>query len=109
MELTFEQLPKAVNQLYEKLENIEKLLCEKNGITPEADQLLTIDETAALAHLSKLTIYGLVSRAEIPCMKKGKRLYFSKTELINWIRTGRKKTVAETAIEANTFVSRKGK
>ena len=109
-EITFEQLPQAVGQLFAKLENIEKLLSGKEGTQQsEADELFTIDEAATFTHLSKLTIYGLVSKAEIPCMKKGKRLYFTRKELIAWIKTGRKKTLAETAIEANAFVNRKAK
>ena len=42
----------------------------------EADKLLTIRQVAEVLTLSVPTIYGLVSRSEIPCMKKGKRLYF---------------------------------
>ncbi len=109
-EITFEHLPKAVSQLYEKLENIERLLTEKSAASQvESDHLLTIEEAGAFAHLSKLTIYGLVSRAEIPCMKKGKRLYFSRKELVAWIKTGRKKTVAELDNEARAFITRKTK
>jgi len=95
-DFTFEQLPKAVSQLYEKLNNIERLLTEKGNIHhSESDQLLTIKEAAQVLHLSVPTIYGYVSRNEIPFSKKGKRLYFSKSELIEWIKKGRKKTLAE--------------
>jgi len=92
MEITFEQLPKAVSQLNEKLENIERLLLQRNQQhNKEDDLLLTIQQAAEILCLSVPTIYGLVSRSEIPCMKKGKRLYFSKEEITNWIKTGRKK------------------
>jgi excisionase family DNA binding protein len=77
----------------------------------EADEILTIKEAAILLSLSVPTIYGLVSRSEIPVNKQGKRLYFSKHELIAWIKTGRKKTGAEIAAVAteycNTFNKRK--
>jgi excisionase family DNA binding protein len=72
---------------------------------PEADPLLTIQQAAELLCLSVPTMYGLVSRAEVPCMKKGKRLYFSKQSIIEWVKTGRKKTVAEAASEADSFLS----
>jgi excisionase family DNA binding protein len=108
--ITFEQLPQAVTRLYDKLESIEKLILAKNHPSQaEADQLLTIEEAATLAHLSKATLYGLVSRSEIPCMKKGKRLYFSKQELTQWIKSGRKKTATEIAGEVLAFNNRKAK
>ena len=37
MEITFEKLPQAVTQLYEKLENIERLLLSQNN-TPEPEE-----------------------------------------------------------------------
>jgi excisionase family DNA binding protein len=107
-EITFDQLPKAVSQLLEEVNNIKRLLTEKDGNEkPAGDQLLTIKEAAALLHLSVPTCYGLVHRKEIPVSKKGKRLYFSKDELIAWIKTGRKKTVSEIQAEAIQFFTKK--
>lgn len=107
-EITFEKLPEAVTQLYNKLENIERLLLEKSKEPqPEADEFLTVSQAAEILNLSVPTIYGLTQRAEIPVCKRGKRLYFSKQELTNWIKAGRKKTLAETASEANQYISNK--
>ena len=75
----------------------------------EVDPLLTIEEAATFAHLSKATIYGLVSRSEVPCMKKGKRLYFSRQELTEWIKAGRKKTVSEIAADTDSYLTRKAR
>ena len=90
-------------QLSSLIENaVRKVLGESPNPTtqPAGDQLLTIQEAAALLHLSVPTVYGLVHRKEVPVSKKGKRLYFSKDELNAWIKTGRKKTVAEISKEA---------
>ena len=76
---------------------------------PETDQLLTIQEAGQLINLTVPTIYGLVSRSEIPVSKKGKRLYFSKLELIEWVKSGRKKTIAEIATEAENYTNNKRK
>jgi excisionase family DNA binding protein len=76
---------------------------------PSADELFTIQQAAEFLSLSVPTIYGLVSKTEIPVSKKGKRLYFSKQELSEWIKTGRKKTHAEITAEANTYVKHKAK
>jgi len=107
MEITFEKLPQAVTQLFNKLENIERLLLSQNNTPPEEDKLLTIREAAEILHLSVPTVYGLVQRAEVPVCKRGKRLYFSKQELVSWIMTGRKKTMSEINAEAESYLVRK--
>jgi len=105
MEMTFEKLPEAVNQLFDKLENIERLLLLKsNAPLPEADKLLTIQQAAEILHLSVPTIYGLVQRTEVPVCKRGKRLYFSKKELTDWIMSGRKKTISEIEAEVDSYI-----
>ena len=94
-----------------RLSNIENLLLDlknsNNENQPESDQLLIIEEAGEFLHLSVPTLYGYVNRNEIPFSKKGKRLYFSKQELTAWIKTGRKKTIAEIASEANTYLKKK--
>ena len=95
--LSFEELPKAVNQLGKRLENIEKLLIEnttqqKNS---QLEELLTVQRAAEFLNLSVPTIYSKVSRGELPVMKRAKRLYFSRDELVNYVKEGRRKTIAE--------------
>lgn len=76
--------------------------------TPEADELLTVQDTAKFLSLSVPTVYTLISKGELPVMKRSKRCYFSKVELINYLKQGRKKTLAETASEAETYLKKKG-
>ncbi len=110
MEFTFEQLPSAITQLYDKLSNIEKLLQDKgNDPQPETDELLTVQDVAKFLSLSVPTIYGLISKNELPVMKRSKRCYFSKIELINYLKQGRKKTIAETGKVAENYVTSKTK
>ena len=106
MNPTFDQLPQAVKELFDKVENIERLLLsQSNELQPEADQLLTIQQAGEILHLTVPTMYGLVQRAEVPVCKRGKRLYFSKQELTNWIMAGRKKTIAEIDANVQTYIS----
>lgn len=106
MQLTFEQIPGAIGQLFSKLENIERLLTQRNDLPAnESEDLINIKQAALLINLSVYTVYGLVSRSEIPYMKKGKRLYFSKVELNAWIKSGKKKTIAEIANDTDQFLS----
>lgn len=86
---TFDQIPKMMGKLLDKMERIESLL---KGLSPEGnspDELLNITEAAKLLNLSVATIYSKVSRNEIPVCKKGKRLYFSKKELTDWVHSGK--------------------
>jgi excisionase family DNA binding protein len=110
MDITFENLPKAVSQLYSKLESIEQLLLSK-GTEPQAPEelLLTIQQAADLLNLSVPTIYGLVSRSDIPVSKRGRRLYFSKQELLEWVKAGRKKTNSEIEAEAQNYINKRRK
>lgn len=82
---------------------------QKQGNTtqPEPEQLLTVQQAAELLNLSVPTLYGYTQRAEIPVCKRGKRLYFSKQSLFEWIKDGRKKTLAETASEAEAYLKKK--
>jgi excisionase family DNA binding protein len=105
-EVSFENLPQAVSKLSFQLANVERLL--SNLISqPEIDQLLTIKQAGEFVKLTPPTIYGLVSRNEIPYSKKGKRLYFSKQQLFDWIQQGRKKTISEIENEAHTYIKTK--
>jgi len=75
---------------------------------PEPEQLLTVQQAAELLNLSVPTLYGYTQRAEIPVCKRGKRLYFSRQSLFEWIKAGRKKTLAETASDAEQYLKKKG-
>ncbi len=108
-QLTFEQLPTAFVNLYNKVESIEKLLLKEYEPQPDADIFLTIQQAAEFLKLSVPTLYGLVSKATIPVSKRGKRLYFSKQELTTWIKAGRKKAFTEIQWEAQRFINRKAK
>lgn len=102
---TFDQLPEAVLQLHEKLNNIEQILLNQDKGQTQEDQILTIQQASEVINLSVPTIYGLVQRSAIPVSKQGKRLYFSKDELIDWIKQGRKKTAQEINAEAEAFIA----
>lgn len=76
---------------------------------PPPDQVFTIKQAAEFLSLSVPTIYRLVQSATVPVSKQGKRLYFSKMDLTEWIKTGRKKTAAEISNNAGSFLVNKKK
>lgn len=102
--LTFDQLPEAVSILTKKVSELTRLITEKQQPTENPERLLTVQETADFLSLSVPTIYSKVSRGELPVMKRGKRLYFSSTELLEYLKDGRKKTNAEINAEAHTYL-----
>ncbi len=57
---------------------------------------------------TKPTFYGYIHRGEIPSHKRGKKLTFLKSEIDAWLKQGRRKTVLETANEAETYLKNKG-
>lgn len=55
IDITFESLPKAVSQLFDKLNSIENiLLTQGNSNQPQTDQLLTIKQAGEVLCLKKL-------------------------------------------------------
>jgi excisionase family DNA binding protein len=108
--LTFDQLPTAVSQLNQRLENIERLLTQKNEQrqTEPVEQLLTIQEAAEFLNLTVPTLYSKVSKGELPVMKRSKRLYFSSIELMQYLKQGRKKSNSDIEAEANEYLKKKG-
>lgn len=93
--LTFDQLPEAVSQLQIQLNRIEQLISEKSTSSITSDEVLTVSEAAAFLDLAPQTVYQKVSARELPFSKRGKRLYFLRSELEQWIAEGRKSTQKE--------------
>jgi excisionase family DNA binding protein len=105
--LTFESLPEAVTMLTKEVSDLKRLLLDKQEQTPikEPEQLLTIQQASEFLSLSVPTIYSKVSKDELPYMKRSKRLYFSSTELLEYLKQGRKKSTAEIEQEAEAYLS----
>lgn len=104
--ITFNDLPKAFTKLQETVNDIKKmLLLNSNQPQPEPETLLTVQDAAKFLTLSVPTIYGLISRGELPVMKRSKRCYFTKADLLNYMKAGRKKTVSEIEAETDSFLS----
>ena len=108
--ITFETLLQNFPQLCEDMAFVKQQLLKKsNESQPEADQLLTVQQAAEFLTLAVPTIYSMISRNELPVMKRSKRCYFSKVDLINYLKVGRKKTNTEIENEADTYLQKKHK
>jgi len=98
-----------------RLSSIENLILDlkhqptKVEPTDQPEQLLTIQEAAEFLSLTVPTLYSKCSKNELPYMKRSKRLYFSRTELLEYLKAGRKKSNAEIEQEAEVYLSNKNK
>ena len=72
--------------------------------TEQPEQLFNIKEAAEFLDLTVPTVYSKCSKNELPYMKRSKRLYFSRTELMDYIKKGRKKSNAEIDQEAEAYL-----
>lgn len=68
-------------------EEILKRLAHIEGLLEaQQPQPLTLAEAAVYLHVSKQTVYKLTSQSQIPHFKPtGKRVYFLKRELDEWV------------------------
>jgi excisionase family DNA binding protein len=94
-----------------RLSDIESLILDlkqpkqEHPPTKQSEQFLNVRETAKFLKLADSTIYSKVSKGELPVMKRGKRLYFSTSELMQYIKEGRKKSNAQIEAEAQAYLS----
>lgn len=102
---TLENLPSAVAELQKGQSEILALLLQKAEPQSEIETPINIKDVSELTELSVPTLYGYVQRNELPFYKKGNRLKFFKSEIVNWIKTGRQKTIKELEIDSDLYLS----
>ena len=74
----------------------------------EIEKPLTIEEASKFLDLKKSTIYKMTHRREIPFSKPhGKKIYFSKAELVRWMLGKPLKTRSQIKDDASNYVTQK--
>jgi excisionase family DNA binding protein len=73
----------------------------------QEDKYLTIEELELLIGYKKSSIYGLVQKNRIPYTKKGK-LFFLKSEIMEWLRSGKKTTSQDIKKRADEYLLQDG-
>ncbi|HTF19408.1 MAG TPA: helix-turn-helix domain-containing protein [Chryseolinea sp.] len=66
-------------------------------------ELIGIKEASNILNLAIPTIYGLVSRRELISYKRARKLYFKRSELVQWIQSGKRSSVFEIHAKAKKF------
>ena len=85
-ELEFKQLIKSC---------IIEGISETTPTPHEENKLLSVNEAAKHLNLAKQTLYGFTSNRTIPFIKKGKKLYFKKSDLNIWLEGGKKSSIKQ--------------
>lgn len=104
----FAELTAQVRQaVREELAALQSSRKGNTGVKPETDSLLTIPQAAEFLGVTLPTIYGYINKNTIPHMKPfGKKVYFSKEGLTEWIKQSRRKTNSELKNEADILISK---
>jgi len=90
-----------------KLENIEQML-QKGGF--RLKNILSLQEAAEYLQTSKAQLYKLTSERTIPFYKpNGKKIYFKRDELDEWIYGSRVSPHHEIDAQASDYIIKKGR
>jgi len=108
--ITFENMPSVLSDMSERLARMENMLSVVTIPPKPQSDLLNIQEAAELLSLSVPTLYSKISRRELPFSKAGKRVYFSKNEILAFVKEGRRLTTDEIKTKAiqNAATAMKG-
>ena len=94
-------------KIIERLESIEKLLLEQQTLQK---QVLNFNETCKYLELSQSHLYKLTSTGAIPHYKpNGKKIYFQRQELDQWLLRNRMDSLDEIEQQAADYLIKKGK
>ncbi|WNH07664.1 helix-turn-helix domain-containing protein [Thalassobellus suaedae] len=105
--ITFEQTQQDVVEVKNDLKELKALLLQKAETKDQTDDPKSIEEIEKLTGYTKPTLYGYCQKNTIPHHKKNGRLFFFKSEIIDWIKQGKRKTITEVGVETDTLLSKK--
>lgn len=91
--LNTESMSEAVQTIIQTLSNIERMMKEltHKGHAPINEELMGIEQASTYINLSHSTLYSLTRANKIPFMKQGRKLYFSQSELLAWMKESNRK------------------
>ncbi len=96
-----------MNNIQLELEQIKRFIKEQNLLQKN---LLTLGEIALYLGQSKSSIYKLTSKREIPFYSPGgKKLYFKRAEIDNWVYESKVTPIDGIENEAEIYLSRNNK
>jgi excisionase family DNA binding protein len=94
----FESIENKLHHLESRIDMLTELLrasMQSGSRAPVEEATDGIELAVKVTGLAKGTVYNLVAERKIPHYKRGKRIYFNRQELQNWIKEGRRLTKDE--------------
>jgi len=90
------------NEIAAKLENIELMLQQQNLLKKE---VLNFNETCTYLDMSASHLYKMTSQKQIPHFcPQGKKLYFKRKELDQWLLRNRQDSTEEIETKAANYL-----
>lgn len=99
-----------VDLIISKLDKLEKEILEIKQTRSETsgNNIMDIEEVSKYLYRSKNSIYKLAEKAQIPYTKKSGKLYFDKSDINNWLKSGSRQTKSEIEEKAlNRLLNRR--
>jgi len=106
MENPFEILLTKLNHIEDMLNDLKRasensLLTSQSKSSPD---ILNVNQIADYLSVSKATIYKYTADRIIPHFKRGKRLYFKKSDVEAWVTAHRVSSNEEIAQDASNYL-----
>lgn len=72
----------------------------------EQERIITFQEACDFLKIAAPTLYKYTSKSMIPHIKKGRKLYFNKSTLIDWLKSGEKKSISDIEKQVDYFLKK---
>ena len=109
-EISFNTMPQALMYLIGEMETVKQLLQAKDERKIPIDRWMNIDELCEYLpdRPARQTVYGWIGKRVIPYHKDGrKKLRFLKSEIDNWLSSGKVKCEADLVNEASDYLEKR--
>lgn len=89
--VSFEDMPDMMGELLDEVRTLSNRVkklentcsCRRSDISTR--EILTAMEVAKMLKVTRVTVYRMIKRGEIPCYKSGKNLMFYRGEIQEWV------------------------
>lgn len=106
--VSYDDIPFVMAELVDQVkllnDKISKMEAVQNDPAGTKRRLLTTHQLSRLLNRSRATIYRMVARGQIPCIKHGKSLSFYEDEIMDWINGYRKLSDTEMMNVAKNYM-----
>ena len=93
--VSFDDMPDMMGELLDEVRTLSNRVkklenscsCRRSDISTR--EILTAMEVAKMLKVSRVTVYRIAKRGEIPCYRNGSILMFYKDEILSWVDSTR--------------------